>query len=78
MHADPGGTCGCGLYAAGRMYITIRADDRTVYARSGAYGCVAVRTQRAVLVAHHDESIQPGQCVNMVERLADYMIGIGF
>ncbi|KAL6053572.1 profilin, required for normal timing of actin polymerization in response to thermal stress [Balamuthia mandrillaris] len=67
-----------GLTVAGTKYLTIRADDRSIYGKKGATGVTCVKTTKAVLVGLYDDKIQPGQCANVVERLADYLIGQGY
>jgi len=58
--------------------MTIRADNRSIYGKKGASGYCAVKTNQCVLVGVYNESIQPGQCANTVEKLADYLIENGY
>lgn len=44
----------------------------------GKEGVVIVKTVQALLVAHYPESVQPGQAVTVVEKLGDYLIGVGY
>ena len=37
-----------------------------------------VKTVQAMLVAHYPETVQPGQAVTVVEKLGDYLIGVGY
>ena len=39
---------------------------------------VIVKTTQAILVAHYPETTQPGTAANIVERLADYLIEMGY
>ena len=39
---------------------------------------VIVKTKQALLVAHYPETVQPGQTTFVVEKLADYLIGVGY
>jgi len=39
---------------------------------------VIVKTTQAMLVAHYPETAQPGSATNVVETLADYLIGVGY
>jgi profilin len=39
---------------------------------------VIVKTTLAILVAHYPETVQPGAAANTVEKLGDYLIGVGF
>jgi profilin len=67
-----------GLNLAGVKYLCIKADDRSVYAKKNATGVCCVKTSKAVLIALYDEKVQPGQCANVVEKLADYLIAQGY
>jgi len=55
-------------------YFALKADDRSIYAKQGAGGAVLVKTSKAVLIGIYDDKVQPGQCANVVEKLADYLI----
>lgn len=59
-------------------YVTIRADDRSIYGKKGSGGVITVKTTKAILVGVYNEKIQPGTAANVVEKLADYLIGQGF
>lgn len=59
-------------------YVTIRADDRSIYGKKGSAGVITVKTNKAVLIGVYNEKIQPGTAANVVEKLADYLIGQGF
>jgi len=69
---------GSGFKIAGEKYLTIHAEDRSVYGKKGKEGVVIVKTVQALLVAHYPESVQPGQAVTVVEKLGDYLIGVGY
>lgn len=44
----------------------------------GKEGIVIVKTKQALLIAHYPENVQPGQCVTTVEKLGDYLTGVGY
>ncbi|MCJ1277953.1 profilin, required for normal timing of actin polymerization in response to thermal stress [Puttea exsequens] len=67
-----------GFHIAGKKYMTIKADEKSVYGKQGKEGVCIVKTQQAVLVAHYPESVQPGSAANTVEQLGDYLIGVGY
>eukprot|EP00029_Vermamoeba_vermiformis_P010165 TRINITY_DN528_c0_g1_i1.p2 TRINITY_DN528_c0_g1~~TRINITY_DN528_c0_g1_i1.p2 ORF type:complete len:127 (-),score=51.81 TRINITY_DN528_c0_g1_i1:131-511(-) len=75
---DANGVRASGFNVAGVHYITLRADERSVYGKKGAAGIVCVKTGKAVLVGVYNDKIQPGQCANTVEKLADYLIEQGY
>ena len=44
----------------------------------GKEGMLLVKTQKAILVAHYPENVQPGSATTVVEKLADYLVGVGY
>ena len=44
----------------------------------GKEGVIIVKTKQAILVTHYPETVQPGQAANVVEKLADYLMGVGY
>merc|ERR1712093_122207 len=75
-NADPIRASGFDL--AGVHYVTLRADDRSIYGKKGSAGVITVKTAKSILVGVYNEKIQPGTAANVVEKLADYLIGQGF
>jgi len=67
-----------GLYIAGEKYLTIKADERSIYGKKGSAGVVNVKTGLAILIGHYKDGVQPGQATNAVEKLADYLIENSF
>jgi profilin len=59
-------------------YFTLQANDRSIYGKQGGNGLIAVKTNQAVLVAHYESPILPGQATKVVESLADYLINAGY
>jgi len=69
---------GSGFYIAGVKYVTIKADDRSLYGKQGKVGILVVKTKQAMLIAHYPETVQAGVAATTVEKLADYLIGVGY
>ncbi|KAF6233702.1 hypothetical protein HO173_007914 [Letharia columbiana] len=67
-----------GFRIAGEKYMTIKADEKSVYGKKGKEGIVIVKTHQAILVTHYPETVQPGQATNTVEQLGDYLMGVGY
>lgn len=67
-----------GLHVAGQRYVVIKADERSLYGKSGKEGLIIVKTTQAILITHYPETVQPGAAVTTVEQLADYLIGVGY
>jgi len=71
---DPSVALAGGTTLSGVKYMTLKADNRSLYGKKGATGFSAVKTNTAVLIGFYDETVQPGACANTVEKLADYLI----
>ncbi|RGP59125.1 profilin [Fusarium longipes] len=69
---------GEGLYLAGERYVMARAEDRSIYARSGRSGIAIAKTTQAIVVGHHGEAQVAGNATSTVEGLADYLIKSGY
>ncbi|KAI3402812.2 UBA2 [Candida oxycetoniae] len=67
-----------GLHAQGQKYFLLRNDDRSIYGKHEAEGLICVRTKQTILVAHYPSGIQPGEATTIVEKLADYLISVGY
>ncbi|KAI7862862.1 profilin [Spinellus fusiger] len=67
-----------GIHVCGVKYLTLKADDRSIYGKKGSDGICIVKTGQAVLIGLYAEGIQPGACTKVVEGLADYLISVGY
>ncbi|KAF1826042.1 profilin II [Dissoconium aciculare CBS 342.82] len=67
-----------GIHIAGERFVVLKADDRSIYGKKGKEGVLIVKTTQAIIVSHYGESAQPGAAANVVEKLADYLIGVGY
>jgi len=67
-----------GVRLAGRKFFTLSANERSIYGKKQADGCVLVKTKQAVLVAEYIAPIQQPEAVSVVESLADYLINSGY
>ncbi|GAA6044047.1 hypothetical protein JCM8097_001391 [Rhodosporidiobolus ruineniae] len=76
--ADPSQAQANGIRAQGQKFMTLRADDRSVYGKKAADGIILVKTKQAVLVAEYAHPTMPGEATKIVEDLADYLIGVGY
>ncbi|KAJ2978670.1 hypothetical protein NQ176_g3684 [Zarea fungicola] len=67
-----------GLFVGGVRYVMARAEDRSIYARSGRNGVAIAKTKQAIVVGVHGETQVAGNASSTVEGLADYLIGQGY
>lgn len=67
-----------GIQANGKKYTTLQADDRSIYGKHGTDTFVAVKTKQTFLVGICLAPVPIGQVADVVEKLADYLIGNGY
>ena len=67
-----------GITLAGRKFITVRTDVRSIYGRKQQDGLAVVKTKQGILVAEYDAPIQAGESTVVVEGLADYLVSVGY
>ncbi|KAJ3524030.1 hypothetical protein NM688_g8632 [Phlebia brevispora] len=67
-----------GIRLAGEKYFTLSVNERSIYGKKGANGCVIVRTKQAILVTVYEAPTQASEATVVVEGLADYLIGVGY
>jgi profilin len=67
-----------GLHLQGQKYFLLKADDRSIYGKHDAEGIIAVRTKQTILIGHYPSGVQAGEATTIVEKLADYLISVGF
>ena len=58
---------------AGVKYLYVYGDDESAYVKQGAEGVCFCKLKTCVIVAHHNDTVQPGQCRVAVQRLADFL-----
>jgi len=69
---------GEGVHITGEKYVVTKAEDRSIYGRKGREGIVICKTTQAILVAHYGENVVAGNAATTVEKLADYLVGLGY
>ncbi|KAJ9048392.1 profilin, required for normal timing of actin polymerization in response to thermal stress [Entomophthora muscae] len=67
-----------GLHINSEKYFLIGADDRSIKGKQGQNGVFCVKTKQCVLIGVHDQDTQPGQASMVIEKLADYLIEVGY
>ncbi|EFA83340.1 profilin II [Heterostelium album PN500] len=67
-----------GIMLDGIKYMGIKANERSIYGKKGSTGLVCVKTLKSILVGYYNETQQPGNATNTIEKLADYLIENGF
>jgi len=67
-----------GLHIAGERYVVTKAEGRSIYGRKGKDGIVICKTTQAILIAHYGETTLAGNAALTVEKLADYLVGLGY
>ncbi|PLB44897.1 Profilin/allergen [Aspergillus steynii IBT 23096] len=64
---------GNGITVGGEKFITIRADERSLYGKKGKEGIVIVKAKSCVMIAHHPDTVQLPNAATVVENLVDYI-----
>ncbi|TCD68130.1 profilin, required for normal timing of actin polymerization in response to thermal stress [Steccherinum ochraceum] len=75
---DSGAATASGVRLAGQKFFVLQANDRSIYGKKQADGCVLVKTKQAVLVTEYTAPTQQVESTVIVEKLADYLIGVGY
>jgi len=76
--ANPADIISGGIMIAKQKYLALRYDNRSIYGKKGPGGVVMVKTKQAVLIAVYGDGAQPGEVTSIVEKLADYLIGVNY
>ncbi|KAG0281889.1 profilin, required for normal timing of actin polymerization in response to thermal stress [Linnemannia exigua] len=67
-----------GIFLEGVKFFFLRNPENSIYARNGATGITVTKTGQAIIVGYYNENQQAGDCNNVVEGLATYLIGHGY
>ena len=73
MAADATGLAATGAVVAGVKYMFVSGDPNEVYVKKGNEGVVFCKCNTCILVAYHNDKIQPGACCSTVGKLADFL-----
>lgn len=67
-----------GVHVSGEKYFCIKADGRSIYGKKGENGVYIVKTKQAIIVAHSIAPVQAPVAASVVEKMADYLISVGY
>lgn len=78
MHADRASDLTTsGVKVAGQSYMFISGDSSEVYAKTmrpgSKEGVVFCKCNTCIILAHHNDQVQPGACRTAIGKLADYL-----
>ncbi|CAI7632253.1 unnamed protein product [Penicillium manginii] len=62
-----------GFSIGGEKFVTIKADERSLYGKKGKTGAIVVRASACTMIAHHGEGSQTTNAATVVENLVDYI-----
>ncbi|KAL1507140.1 hypothetical protein AB1Y20_007993 [Prymnesium parvum] len=72
--AEPAGLAATGATIAGVKYMFVNGEANSeIYVKKGAAGVCFYRCNTCILVAYHDDKIQPGACKATVAKLGDFL-----
>lgn len=77
-YIDPAQLQAHGLHVQGQKYFLLKADDRSIYGKQDDKGIVAVKTKQAIVIAYYPSGVQAQEATAVVEKLADYLISLGY
>ena len=73
-HFAPAGLAATGATVAGVKYMFVRGEENEVIqCKKGAEGVYFYRCNTCIIVAHHDDKVQPGNCLATVAKLGDFL-----
>ncbi|OIR57783.1 MAG: profilin [Amphiamblys sp. WSBS2006] len=67
-----------GVHISGVKYFTLKCDQRSIYGKNKADGCICVRTNQTVLIGLYGDGMPAGNAAKTVEELGDYFIEQGY
>jgi len=67
-----------GFHVEGVKQFCIKADERSIYGKHEQEGVMCVKTKQAILIAHYPAGVSAGNAANVIEKMADYLIGVGY
>lgn len=76
--SNPSAIQASGFSLSGSKYMTIRADDQLLIGKKGGGGVSISKGKQAIIIGTYEEGTQPGTANSTVEKLADYLRGIGY
>ena len=63
-----------GAVIAGVKYMFVRGEENAeIYVKKGTEGVAFYRCNTCILVAYHNDKIQPGQCSSALAKLGDFL-----
>lgn len=72
--AAPSGLAATGATIAGVKYMFVRGEENAeIYVKKGNTGVAFYRCNTCIIVAYHDDKIQPGQCSATLAKLGDFL-----
>ena len=67
-----------GLNCGGVKYMFLRSQDHSVIGKKGQAGIHISKTGKAYIIGVYDTPTLPSEAAIIVEKLADYLISVGF
>lgn len=67
-----------GFFIEGVKQFCIKADSRSIYGKHELQGVMCVKTKQAIIIAHYPDGIQAGGAANVIEKMGDYLISVGY
>eukprot|EP00320_Phaeocystis_rex_P021908 CAMPEP_0119057438 /NCGR_PEP_ID=MMETSP1178-20130426/1891_1 /TAXON_ID=33656 /ORGANISM="unid sp, Strain CCMP2000" /LENGTH=127 /DNA_ID=CAMNT_0007038267 /DNA_START=33 /DNA_END=416 /DNA_ORIENTATION=- len=72
--AAPEGLAATGVTIGGIKYMFVKGEaNQVVQSKKGAEGVFLYRCNTCIIVAYHNDKVQPGNCLATVSKLGDFL-----
>ncbi|KAH7815646.1 profilin [Monocercomonoides exilis] len=78
LFSNPASAFATGVMVGGVKFFCTRASDDTIAARKDQRGLFLCKSDKAIVVALHDETMNAGTCSTFAGKAADYFRSLGF
>lgn len=76
--SDPSKLQMSGFHVETVKQFCIKADERSIYGKHELEGVMCVKTKQAIIIAHYPTGVAAGNAANVIEKMGDYLISVGY
>jgi profilin len=67
-----------GVVVGGQKYMYLQSDETQIQGKKGATGVSVAKAGKCLIIGIYGDGQQPGNCRSNVERIRDYLVGVGY
>jgi len=67
-----------GVVIGQEKYMYLQSDDSQIQGKKGAKGISVAKAGKCLIIGVYADGQQPGNCRQQVERIRDYLVGVGY